>query len=128
MKSYIGYIWAILWATVICILLLLPSNDFEGVPVFEGMDKMVHLGIFFVQATLIYWGAISKSNRRVNKWLCVLVVLSITAVFACLTELAQMYFTSSRSADPWDVFADIVGSGMASFAFLLFYRKENRIY
>lgn len=125
MRYFKSYIWAILWATLICVLLLLPSNDFEGIPVFEGIDKIVHLGIFFVQASLLYLGAMVQSNQTVNKWLSVLSVISITAVFAVLTELAQFYFTDSRSADPWDIFADMVGSGMAAFGFLLFYRRKK---
>lgn len=125
MKYLISYIWAILWGGIICLLLLLPSKNFSGVPVFEGIDKMVHLGIFFVQATLLYWEASMKSKRRANKWLTVLKVLFTTAIFAVLTELAQMYLTNTRSADPWDVFADIVGVGMATFAFILIYKREK---
>lgn len=125
MKYLISYIWAILWGGIICLLLLLPSKSFGGVPVFEGIDKMVHLGIFFVQATLLYWEASMKSKRRANKWLTVLKVLFTTAIFAVLTELAQMYLTNTRSADPWDVFADIVGVGMATFAFILIYKREK---
>lgn len=125
MKYLISYIWAILWGAIICILLLLPSNNFKGVPVFEGIDKMVHLGIFFVQAILLYWEAAMKSKRKANKWITIAKVLVTTAVFACLTEVAQMYLTNTRSADPWDVFADITGVGMATFAFILLYKREK---
>lgn len=125
MNYLISYIWAILWGAIICVLLLLPSNNFNGIPVFPGIDKMVHLGIFFVQATLLYWGAVIKSKRAGNKWIIILKVILTTAVFAVLTELAQMYLTKTRSGDPWDVFADIVGVGMATFGFILFYQRKK---
>jgi len=123
----INYIWAILWGAIICILLLLPSNNFNNVPIplFEGIDKIVHLGIFFVQATLLYWEAAIKSKRTANKWLTVLKVIIITGIFACLTELAQNYFTTSRTGDAWDIAADIIGVGMATFAFVLLYKQEK---
>lgn len=125
MNYLISYIWAILWGGIILVLLLLPSQNFSGIPVFTGIDKMVHLGIFFVQAMLLYWEATIKSKRRANKWTTILKVLLTTAVFAILTELAQMYLTNTRSGDPWDVFADIVGVGMATFAFILLYKREK---
>lgn len=125
MNYLISYIWAILWGMIICILLLLPSNNYNGIPSFYGIDKVVHLGIFFVEAILLYLGTILKSKRTVNKWIAITKVFIVTAIFAVLTELGQMYLTSTRSADPWDVFADIIGVGMATFAFILFYKREK---
>jgi VanZ family protein len=122
---FINYSLAILWGAIICILLLLPSNDFQGVPMFEGMDKMVHLGIFFVEAMLLYFGSILRHKRKANKWYIIAKVIVATAIFAVLTELGQMYLTTTRSGDAWDVFADIVGVGMATFAFILFYKREK---
>lgn len=122
MKYFISYIWAIIWGGLILVLLLMPPSNFSDIPVFPGIDKMVHCGIFFVQATLLYWENIAKSKRTANKWLTTLKVLVITSIYAALTELAQMYLTNTRTADLWDIFADIVGVGMATFAFLLIYK------
>lgn len=126
MNYLLSYIWAILWALIICVLLLMPSNNFGGVPRFEGIDKLVHLGVFFVQAILLYWEATLKSKRLVRKWVTVFKVVITTGVFACLTEVAQMYLTNTRSADPWDVFADLLGVGMATFAYVLLYKGEKK--
>ena len=128
MNFIINYIWAILWAGIICLLLLLPSKNFNNVsiPIFDGIDKMVHLGIFFVEAILLYYASARMSKFRANPWLVVLKVIFITAIFAVLTELGQLYLTKTRSADPWDVLADIVGVGMATFAFLLIYKRQKK--
>lgn len=127
MNYFLSYIWAIVWGLIICVLLLLPSNNFGGMPRFQGIDKLVHLGVFFVQAMLLYWEATLKSKRRVGKWITVLKVVVTTGIFACLTEMGQMYLTKTRSADPWDVFADMLGVGMATFAFILLYKREKGV-
>ena len=128
MKYLISYIWAIIWGAIICVLLLLPSNNFNkvSVPLFDGIDKIVHLGIFFIQATLLYWEAARKSQYKANQWITILKVIITTAIFAVLTEVAQMYLTNTRTEDPWDVLADVTGVGMATFAFLLIYKREKR--
>ena len=125
MKYLLSYIWAILWGAVILALLLMPSGNFSGAPRFEGIDKMVHCGIFFVQASLLYWESAIKSKRRANKWLVILKVLIVTCLYAVGTEYAQMYLTNTRSGDPWDAFADTVGIGMATFSFILLYKQEK---
>lgn len=93
---------------------------------FYGIDKVVHVGIFFVEAILLFLGTLIKSKHRVNKWLAILKVFIATAIFAALTELGQMYLTNTRSGDPWDVFADIVGVGMATFAFIVIYKRDKK--
>lgn len=125
MNYIFSYIWAIVWGGLILALLLAPSSSFQGVPYFQGIDKMVHCGIFFVQATILYWENIAKSKHTASKWLTVLKVLIATTIFAVATEYAQMYFTNTRAADPWDVFADAMGIGMATFAFVLIYKRNK---
>lgn len=100
----------------------MPSSKLDGVPYFEGIDKMVHCGIFFVLTILIYFGNSFYYRDKVNKFRSLLVVFLIVGIFAFLTEGAQLYFTHSRSAEWWDIFADFTGIGMAMFAYLVLYR------
>lgn len=127
MRLLKNYIWAIVWAIVILALLLLPSKNFqvEEVTFFEGFDKMVHCGIFFVLAILLYWESILKSKRTVNKWVSIAKVICSTIIFALVTEAAQKYLSPSRSADSWDIFADVAGVAMATLAFLFLYKREK---
>ena len=126
MKFLISYIWVILWTIIVCVVLLLPAQNFGGIPIFAGIDKMFHMGIFYGQATLLYLGIILYSDRKANKWLSILKVMIACSIFAVATEYAQMYLTNSRSADPWDIFADVVGVSMATFTFVLIYKREKR--
>lgn len=127
MKYLKNYIWAIVWALIMLVLLLLPSKNFEvkSVTFYEGFDKMVHCGIFFVLCIILYWEYILKSKRSVNKWTSILKIVSSTVIFAFATEAAQQYLSPTRTADVWDIVADIIGIGMATFAFVFFYKREK---
>lgn len=127
MRYLRNYIWAIVWAILMLTILLLPSRSFEvdSVKFYEGFDKMVHCGIFFILGILLYWESILKSKRGVNKWLSITKVVVSTVIFAFITEAAQQYLSPTRTADFWDIFADITGIGMATFAFMFFYKREK---
>lgn len=123
MKYFRQYLWSILWAGFVFVLLILPSQDLGNTPRFEGFDKLAHCGTFFVLAALLYWQNLAKKNFIVNKWKSILKVICSTVIFAVITELAQQYLSTGREADIWDLFADVMGIGMASLSYLLFYKK-----
>ena len=111
------------------ILLLLPPNELPDVRKFEffpGIDKVVHIGIFYILAILLYWESAMKSKWKGNKWVTVAKVVVCTVIFAFLTEEAQRH-VSSRTADMFDIYADCIGIGMATFSFLILYRKEKEV-
>lgn len=122
MKRFFIYKWAIAWAIVMLTLFLIPSSDINPPTSFQfqGSDKLVHCGLFFIFASLLLAGEI-RASKKVQKLKSGFIVLLIGAFFALLTEGAQYFFTDSRSAQWEDVFADLMGTGMAIFAFFLFY-------
>lgn len=127
MKYFFSYIWAIVWGIIMLILLLMPSNDLPDLKpyyIFPGVDKVVHIGIFYILALLLYWESAMKSKWKGNKWVTVAKVVVSTVIFAFLTEEAQRH-VSSRTADMFDIYADCIGIGMATFSFLILYRKEK---
>lgn len=124
-RYFSQYLWSILWAGFMFVLMVLPSQDLGNTPRFEGFDKLAHCGTFFVLAALLYWQNLAKNNFIVNRWASVLKVMTSTVIFAGATELAQLYLSTSRTADYWDFFADVMGVGMATFAYVLFYKKTR---
>jgi VanZ family protein len=50
--------------------------------------------------------------------------LLITTFFAFGTEGLQLYLSSDREADWWDIFADYVGIGMGVFSYLLLHQRR----
>ncbi len=124
MNWIINYAWAILWAIIMMILLLLPANDFPAGNYFPGFDKLVHTGSFYLLTTLVLFGRVVDTKRRATKIKTFLIALFVGSFFAFLTEGAQMYLTQTRQADWWDIFADYVGIGMALFSYLLLYNRK----
>lgn len=116
------YIWTFLWALIVLVLCLLPPKDLDGLPsAFEGADKLVHTGFFFVFSVLLFQAMTRKRQGRFSiLWRVVL----ISVFFALFTEFLQWQFFTYRSAEIWDLIANMVGVGMGSFAFMLLYRPH----
>lgn len=128
MKYFFSYIWAIVWAIIMLILMFIPSEDLPDTSqyaLFYGFDKVVHLGIFYVLTALLYWESGMKSNWRAKKPITIVKVMVSTIAFGVLSEIGQQYFTKSRSGDKWDLFADVLGICMATFAYILLYRRKR---
>jgi len=121
------FLWAILWAVIVLLLTCMPmESTVEKVPKFEGMDKLVHTGFFFVFSVLLCRGFMNKSGVRVVQLSTFCLTLLISLAFALLTEFLQYQFFTYRSGDRWDFFADSVGAGMGLFSYLvLVYRTNN---
>ena len=119
------YIWAVLWAIVVLVLCSLPSGATEDVPKFPGIDKLVHTGFFFVFTVLLYYWAIRKSGSVKPSWATSIKVVVFSSLFALLTEYLQLKVFTYRSAEVWDLFADIVGTGMGVFAYLLLHNNYH---
>lgn len=117
------FIWSILWAIIVLLLTCLPINDTaEKVPSFQGMDKLVHTGFFFVFSVLLCFGYAGKSKSRQAQAGTFFKVLLISILFGLLTEFLQYKFFTYRSGDWWDFFADTVGTGMGLFSYLVLHR------
>ncbi|TAH02030.1 MAG: VanZ family protein [Sphingobacteriales bacterium] len=92
---------------------------------FEGFDKIVHLGLFFVLTVLIFNGLIRQSTNYLFKFSTIITIGLVTSLYGGLIELIQWQYFTYRSGDWWDLFADTIGIAMAIFAFLLMSNKNN---
>lgn len=118
------FIWAILWAVVVLSLTCLPmDNTTEKVPHFEGMDKLVHTGFFFVFSVLLCLGYSQKKKTHKAQFDVFMKTLIFSMLFAFLTEFLQYKFFTYRSGDWWDIFADMTGAGMGLFSYLVLHRN-----
>jgi VanZ family protein len=116
---------AITWAIIMLILCSLPSNDLpKAQHFFEGFDKMVHLGFFFVLTVFLFFGKIRKQNSFEYRFLTIVKIVLINVVLGGGIELLQWKVFTYRSAEWWDFFADMVGLGMGVFSYLLLHRRE----
>ena len=54
---------AIIWAIIVLILCDMPlENVSGGLPLFEGFDKLVHTGFFFVLTVFLFYGKIKQQK------------------------------------------------------------------
>jgi VanZ family protein len=96
-------LWLALWGLLVAGVIvgsLLPADELPAPP-FAGFDKLEHAfgyGVLSAYAMMLF------ARRRTQAWAAVgLVVLGMAI------EIAQARWTSSRSGDPTDVLADLVG-------------------
>lgn len=114
------------WAVIILVLCNMPTQGISSNFVyFEGFDKIVHLGLFFVLTVLIFNGLIRQSTNYQFKFSTIITIGFVTSLFGGLIEVIQWQYFTYRSGDWWDLFADTIGIAMAIFAFLLMGNKNN---
>jgi VanZ family protein len=111
--------WVVGWALLIEALVLWPSPPEIRSPfAFIGLDKLVHAGLFGVQAVLI---ARAMGPEARPWWPALAAVMA----FGAVTEIEQ-HFVPTRSMELGDFLADSAGAaiGLAIFAALAPRRRE----
>ena len=115
---------AVSWAIFVFVLCDIPPSSFKGAPAFEGIDKLVHTGFFFVLTVFLFFGKIRQQRSYNYRILTILKILLVTAAFGGGIELLQLKVFTYRSADWWDLFADMTGVGMGIFSYILLHRSK----
>lgn len=119
-SQYLALIWA-LFVLVLCDMPMAGSGNSDFF--FEGFDKLVHTGFFFVLSVLMFFGDI-RSNPNHNRFWATVKTLLVTIIFGGGIEISQLEIFTYRSAEWWDFFADATGTAMGIFAYLLLFRKS----
>ena len=82
-------------------------------PGITGLDKVVHVSIFFAPAVALLMMGIRA------RW-----ALGILAVHAPVSELIQHFFLPQRSGDVFDALADLSGVALGWFAYVVWDRRH----
>ena len=116
--------WAIFWAIVVLVLcnIKLPEPDEAPGFLFEGFDKLVHLGFFFVLSVLLFYGKIAFQHNFTFRTLTIFKILLINAIIGGGIELLQWKVFTYRSAEWWDFGCDMIGACMAVFSYVLLHK------
>lgn len=115
--------WAILWTIIVLVLcnIKMPQSQGGGF-FFEGFDKMVHLGFFFVLSVLLFYGKIKYQHNFAFRTLTIFKILLINAIIGGAIELLQWKVFIYRSAEWWDFACDMTGALMAVFSYVLLHK------
>lgn len=118
---------SILWATFVVIVCEIPTADVSvstGFTFFEGFDKLAHTGFFFVLTVLLFHGKIKEQGSYTYRTLTIFKILGITFFLGAGIELLQLEIFTYRSAEWWDLFADMTGVGMGIFGYIFLHRGQ----
>lgn len=118
-------IWAIIWTVLIVVLcsVKMPSSNGSGF-FFQGFDKFVHMGFFYVLTILLFFGKIRYQHNYSFSSLTIFKIILITAVLGGGIEMLQWKFFSYRSAEWWDFGCDMIGVGMGVFSYVLLHKSN----
>ena len=117
---------AIIWAILVLILCDIPLKGSPGdLPLFEGFDKLVHTGFFFVLTVLLFYGKIRQQGSYTFRVMTIVKILLITGFLGGGIELLQWKVFTYRSADFWDFFCDMTGVGMGIFSYIFLHRTGH---
>lgn len=117
---------SVLWAIFVVIMCNIPLGDtpIKGVTFFEGFDKLAHTGFFFVLTVFLFFGKIRQQASYSYRGVTLLKILLITVGLGVLIEILQLYLFTYRSAEWWDLFADMTGVGMGIFGYIFLHRTR----
>lgn len=125
LKALKYQIWAILWTVVILILcnIEMPVSSTTGF-FFEGFDKLVHLGFFFVLTTLLLYGKVKHQHSYSFRSMTIMKIILLTGALGGGIEILQWKVFTYRSAEWWDFVCDMTGVAMAIFSYLLLHKSH----
>ena len=117
--------WAILWTVVILVLcnIRMPEAQPEGFT-FVGLDKLVHLGFFYVLTVLLFYGKIKYQHSYSFRSLTIFKVILISVVIGGGIELLQWKVFTYRAAEWWDFIYDMIGCLMGVFSYVVLHRSN----
>jgi VanZ family protein len=119
-KQPVRFLLVILYVGCIAALSLLPSQDFPKIPMFHGMDKVVHIMMYFIFSLLSCWAVKTESNYS---WL--LLIIPVTIGWGILMEFMQRSMHMGRSLDPNDILANSFGVVSGVLIYVLVSQKSR---
>ncbi|GAB7351355.1 hypothetical protein MBLNU459_g2038t1 [Dothideomycetes sp. NU459] len=88
------------------------------IPQYKQSDKVLHLVTFAILTLCFYW-ILETSRRRVIH----LTLLVCTAGLSIGSEVVQGILPNGRQFDPYDILANVVGSGLALLACSWYHKR-----
>lgn len=117
--------WAIAWTIFILILCTIKMPDTKSTGLFfEGFDKLVHLGFFYVLTVLLFFGKIRYQHNYSFSILTIFKIIIITASIGGGIEILQLEFFDYRSAEWWDFGCDMIGVMMGVFSYVVLHLAD----
>ncbi len=109
LTNFLKYNWpSIFWAAFILGICLMPGRDLPSVSIWE-FDKIVHFGVYFLLAVLLYWGWEKQQIVRFLHQQVALKIVLICVAYGFAVEVLQEWLTTDRHFDLFDALANGLG-------------------
>jgi VanZ family protein len=108
---------ALFWTGLILYLCLKNANEIKQIEI-PNFDKLIHVVFHFV-FTALWFLYLKKKLIGSNNLSLLSFSLIGSFVFGIAIELMQQYFTTTRSADIFDVLANLLGAFLAVLSIIL---------
>ncbi len=112
---------ALVWGIFILYFSLMPGNEVPRFMV-RFNDKVIHGGIYFLSAGLIYLGFIRFNFKNSLSLLLVGGIVLLCVVYGGAIEIVQHYCVPRRVGDWFDFFANTTGSVVCVLLFAVYHR------
>jgi VanZ family protein len=107
------------WSAVILYFCLINGNNIPQIGIdIPNLDKVVHAFMHFV-FTLLWFFYFKKKIGNLKNYNLLLISLVLSFFFGIAIELMQRFFTVTRNADVYDVFANLSGATLAVVVIIL---------
>jgi VanZ family protein len=101
---------SIIYIGIIVTLSLLPASDFPKVPLFPGVDKVIHVAMYFILAVTLLW-AFRETNAA--RWK----LYGFIVTWGLIMEIVQNLMNLGRSFSLLDILANITGAFLGIIVF-----------
>jgi VanZ family protein len=126
-KQYKHYTPPFLWAVIIFGLCTMSRNQFPDIDQWLKVvfDKLIHVLLYTIFSILLIVSFIKQNHSYKIKQYCVLLAITISALYGIFIEFYQTYLVSSRSGDYQDIIANVSGSIIGLIGFYIVYGKPK---
>lgn len=118
------YFWiAIFWTIIVSYLCLTSSNNIPQISIVY-LDKLIHIffHLVFTSLWILFFKAKMQNSKKFSPFLT---SFSLSVFFGITIEILQGLFTTTRSADIFDVFANIIGASLAVLILFLYFKIKK---
>ena len=108
MRKKIYFYSAIFWSGLILYLCLENADNLKEITI-PNFDKVIHIVFHFV-FTILWFLYLKKKLNSLNNFKTLSMALVLSFIFGIIIEVLQEFFTTTRSADIFDILSNVLGS------------------
>lgn len=125
MRKQVFLYAAVSWSVMILYLCLKNANEIKQIEI-PNFDKLIHVVFHFVFTTL-WFLYLKKKLIGSNNFRLFSFSFTGSFIFGITIELMQQYFTTTRTADVFDILANLIGAFLAILSIILLNRYNRLI-